>query len=438
MNTNNSHQFVKWFRDSSPYINAHRGKTFVMGVAGSAIGSKEFISLVHDIALLTSIGIKVVLVYGIRQQIDARLSSHGIEPRYKDGLRITDEQAMQHVKDAASHARVEIEALLSMGVANSPMEGLRIRVVGGNFIIARPYGIHDGVDFCNTGVVRRVDVDSLQSNLQNNDVVLLSPLGYSPTGEVFNMSFSEIAKQVAVNIKADKLVFLHDDLQLYGEGTEKIQEMTTAEAEQYCLDMAVTLPGQIKDCLQKAILACKQGVNRVHLLDLREDGALLQELFTLDGVGTLITEDSYEAIRQAHIDDVPGILELIQPLEEQGMLVKRSREHLEIEIDKFFLIERDGVSIGCCGLYQYEDYAELVCLAIARDYSDQGKATKLLNWIEKKAVQLGVEKLFVLTTHTAHWFQERGFEAVDIEQLPLEKQKLYNLKRNSKAFIKEI
>ncbi len=409
-----------------------------MGVAGSAIGSKEFISLVHDIALLTSIGIKVVLVYGIRQQIDARLSSHGIEPRYKDGLRITDEQAMQHVKDAASHARVEIEALLSMGVANSPMEGLRIRVVGGNFIIARPYGIHDGVDFCNTGVVRRVDVDSLQSNLQNNDVVLLSPLGYSPTGEVFNMSFSEIAKQVAVNIKADKLVFLHDDLQLYGEGTEKIQEMTTAEAEQYCLDMAVTLPGQIKDCLQKAILACKQGVNRVHLLDLREDGALLQELFTLDGVGTLITEDSYEAIRQAHIDDVPGILELIQPLEEQGMLVKRSREHLEIEIDKFFLIERDGVSIGCCGLYQYDNYAELVCLAIASDYSDQGKATKLLNWIEKKAVQLGVEKLFVLTTHTAHWFQERGFETVDIEQLPLEKQKLYNLKRNSKAFIKGI
>ncbi len=437
MNTNNSHQFVKWFRDSSPYINAHRGKTFVMGVAGSAIGSKEFISFVHDIALLTSIGIKVVLVYGIRQQIDERLASHNVETRYKDGLRITDEQVMQHVKDAASHARVEIEALLSMGVANSPMEGLRIRVVGGNFIIAKPYGIHDGVDFCNTGTVRRVDVDALQTNLQNNDVILLSPLGYSPTGEVFNMSYSEIAKQVAVNIKADKLLFLHDDLQIYGEGEQKIKDMTAVEAEQYCANVS-SIPEQIKDCLQKAILACKQGVKRVHLLDLREDGALLQELFTIDGIGTLITEESYEVIRQAHIDDVSGILELIKPLEEKGVLVKRPREHLEIEIERFFLLERDGVAIGCCGLYQYEDYAELVCLAIASDYNNQGKATKLLSWIEKKALRSEVKKLFVLTTQTAHWFQERGFIAADIQQLPMEKQKLYNFKRNSRVFIKDI
>ena len=408
-----------------------------MGVAGSAIGSKEFISFVHDIALLTSIGIKVVLVYGIRQQIDERLAKSGIEPKYKDNLRISDEQAMQHVKDAASHARVEIEALLSMGVSNSPMEGARIRVVGGNFIVARPYGIHDGVDFYNTGVVRRVDVDALQANLLNNDVVLLSPLGYSPTGEIFNMSYSEIAKQVAIDLNADKLLFLHDDLQLYADDEEKIQEMTALEAVEYCRN-AVAIPDQIRDCLQKAVMACRKGVKRVHLLDLRVDGALLQELFTIDGIGTLITEESYEVIRQAHIDDVPGILELIQPLEEQGVLVKRSREHIEIEIDKFFLIERDGITIGCCGLYQYDDYAELVCLATAHDYSDQGKATKLLSWVEKKAAELNIKKLFVLTTHTAHWFQERGFDAVDIEQLPLEKQKLYNFKRNSKAFIKSV
>ncbi|THB72843.1 MAG: amino-acid N-acetyltransferase [Gammaproteobacteria bacterium] len=436
MNTNNTHQFVKWFRDSSPYINAHRGKTFVMGVAGSAIGSDEFISFIHDIALLTSIGIRVVLVYGIRQQIDERMAKHGVQSQYKNGLRITDETAMQYVKDVASHARVDIEALLSMGVANSPMEGQRIRVVGGNFVIARPYGIHDGIDFCNTGVVRRVDVEALQAHLQYNDVVLLSPLGYSPTGEIFNMSYSEIAKQVAIELKADKLIFLHDDLQLYGDGTEKIKELTTRDAEEFCAK--ATAPEQIIDCLRKAIAACKAGVSRAHLLDLRIDGALLQELFTIDGVGTLITEGGYEVIRQAHIDDVPGILELIQPLEEQGVLVKRSREHLELEIESFFLVERDGVAIGCGGLYPYGDYAEVVCLAIARDYSDQGKASKLLAWIEKVAQQQGVKKLFVLTTHTAHWFQERGFATVDIEQLPMEKQKLYNFKRNSKAFIKDI
>ncbi len=437
MNTNNTHQFVKWFRDSSPYINAHRGKTFVMGVAGSAIGSKEFTSFVHDIALLTSIGIRIVLVYGIRQQIDQRLHKFEVKPRYKDGLRITDEQALQHVKDVASYARVEIEALLSMGVSNSPMEGLRIRVVGGNFITARPYGIHDGIDFLNTGVVRRVDSEAIESHLQNNDVVLLSPLGYSPTGEIFNMSYSEIAARVAVDIGADKLLFLHDDLQLYGDGTEKIRELTATEAENYCEKMT-SLPAEIKECLQKATSACKQGVKRSHLLDLRVDGALLQELFSIDGVGTLITEEGYENIRQAKIDDIPGMLELIQPLEEQGVLVKRSREHLELEIEHFFLIERDGVTIGCGGLYPYADYAEVACLAIANDYSDQGKASKLLAWIEKFAQQKNIKKLFVLTTHTAHWFQERGFETVDIEELPLEKQKLYNFKRNSKAFLKEI
>lgn len=409
----------------------------MLGVAGSAIGSKEFTSLVHDIALLTSIGIRIVLVYGIRQQIDQRLQKFDIEPQYKDGLRITDEQALQHVKDVSSCARVEIEALLSMGVSNSPMEGLRIRVVGGNFITARPYGIHDGVDFLNTGVVRRVDSEAIESHLQNNDVVLLSPLGYSPTGEIFNMSYGEIAARVAVDIGADKLIFLHDDLQLYGEGAKKIRELTATEAESYSAKMT-SLPAEIKSCLRKATAACKQGVKRSHLLDLRIDGALLQELFTIDGVGTLITEEGYENIRQAKIDDIPGMLELIQPLEEQGVLVKRSREHLELEIEHFFLIERDGVTIGCGGLYPYADYAEVACLAIASDYSDQGKASKLLAWIEKYAQQKQIKKLFVLTTHTAHWFQERGFVAVDIEQLPLEKQKLYNFKRNSRTFLKDL
>ena len=437
-NTSNLNQFIHWFRQSSPYIHAFRGRTFVLAFDGDAIADSDFANLIHDIALLNALGIRLVLVHGARPQIEKRLKEQGTKIDYVNGLRITDDKALACVKEAAGSVRVEIEALLSMGVANSPMAGASIRVASGNFVTAQPLGVRDGVDYGHTGTVRRIDTEAITQRLNDNAIVLLSPLGYSPTGEVFNLTANEVATATAISLKADKLLFLTETKGIHDTEQHLLREISIEQAQQL-LTHQQTAADELQ-YLEHAVKACQQGVKRTHLINRQIDGGLLQELFTRDGIGTLITAEHYEDTRQATIDDIGGILELIEPLENNGVLVRRSREQLELEIDNFTMVERDGAVIACAALYPLanEQTTELTCLAVHPDYRNTGRGDLLLSLLEKQSKQTGIKQIFVLTTHTAHWFQERRYETGQVEQLPVERQALYNYQRKSKVFIKTL
>jgi len=431
--------FIDWFRGSSPYIHAHRGKTFVIAFGGEAVADKRFSDLIHDIALLHALGIRLVLVHGARPQIEERLNLRQTRMQYINGLRVTDDAALQCVKEAVGSTRVEIEARLSMGLANSPMAGARIRVASGNFVTAQPIGVKEGVDYCHTGRVRRVDADAIRKVVEANAIALIPPLGYSPTGEVFNLSAADVASAIAIALGADKLIYLVEGKGLTDARGKLITNVTPQEVDTL-LKRRKSLPENLIQQLNNATEACRRGIKRSHLLSRQSDGVLLKELFTRDGAGTLLTAQPCEEIRTARIDDVGGILELLEPLEERGTLVRRSRELLETEIGQFTVVKLDGMIIGCAALYCYpnERMAELACVAVHPDYRRGGRGDALLEHMERRAREQKMEQLFVLTTEAAHWFLERGFSASPIESLPMKKRELYNYQRKSKVFIKTL
>ena len=429
--------FINWFRQAAPYIHAHRGKTFVLLFGGAAVADDRFAHIIHDVALLNSLGVRLVLVHGARPQIEQRLDQRGVKMRYVKDIRVTDDAALACVKEAVGAVRVEIEALLSMGVANSPMEGACLRVASGNYVTAKPVGVRDGVDFLHTGEVRRTDAEAIRNHLDSGSIVILPPLGYSPTGEVFNVSADEIAARTAAAIGADKLICLTETDGLLEHG-KLLRECTPEQAENLLKGAAMHVDDERQ--VKAAAQACRLGVPRCHLVSRRRDGAILQELYTRDGAGTMISESDWEILRPANIDDVGGILELIEPLEQSGVLVRRPREQLELEIDRFTLIEQDGAIIACAALYPYADsaVAELACLAVHPDYQGAGRGDRLLERLQSEAREKGLKQLFVLTTQAAQWFEERGFVAAGIDDLPLQKQAMYNWQRNSRVYIRPL
>ncbi len=434
-----SAEFVNWFRSVAPYVNAFRGKTFVVAFGGEVVADGKFVELTHDFNLLASLGIRLVLVHGARPQIEQRLAHDNIQGRYHTGIRLTDAETLQCVKEAVGRVRVEIEALLSVGLANSPMANADIRVAGGNFITAQPIGVINGVDLMHTGSVRKVDVAALKDRMEFGEVVLLSPLGYSPTGEVFNLTLEDVATTTAIELDADKLIFLMDTDGVQDKNGELLHEMTVAEANKVLAGKR-KLPDDVTLFLPCAVRACEAGVARTHLISRHTDGALLQELFSDEGIGTMVVESTLDTLRDATIEDVGGILQLLKPLEEEGILVRRSRELLEREIDRFVVLEHDHRIIGCAALYPFADEkaAELACLAVQPAYRRHGYGDVLLKHIAARAQTMKLHKLFVLTTRTAHWFIERGFKEVDVEQLPAQKKSLYNYQRRSKVFVRTL
>ena len=424
-----------WFRNTAPYINAHRGKRFVLMIGGEVTQAGALANLIHDIALLSSLGVQLVLVHGSRPQIAARLERAGIHTAFHKGLRICDGEAMSCVRDAAGALRVEIEALLSMGLPKSPMQGADLRICSGNFVTGRPIGVLDGVDHHLTGRVRSIDSDGIRQQLAAGSVVLLSPLGYSPTGEVFNLALEDIAVRTAVAIGAQKLIMFGAGAGILDEAGDLVRQCAVEEIA------GLAVPDSAhRELVDTAARACRQGVPRCHIISYHEDGALLRELFTHDGSGTLITRRPWEQSRRARIDDVGGILELIQPLEEDGILVKRSREILETEIERFRLLERDGRIIACAALYPCppDDCGEIACIVSHPDYRGESRGRRLLGELEQEARGLGLSRVFVLTTQTAHWFIEQGFVEASREALPRQRRDLYNLQRNSKVFFKDL
>lgn len=431
------HEYVNWLRHATPYINSHRDCTFVIMLPGEAIEDGNFGNIVHDLVLLHSLGVRLVLVHGSRPQIETRLNERGIRAHFHRTLRITDGPTLDCVIDAVGQLRIAIEARLSMDMASSPMQGSRLRVASGNFVTARPIGVVDGVDYHHTGEVRRIDRRGINRLLDERSIVLLSPLGYSPTGEIFNLACEDVATRAAIDLGADKLVLFGAEQGLLDEQGKLIREMRPQQVPAHLARLGASYQGELLDA---AAQACRGGVKRSHLVSYQENGSLLTELFTRDGGGTLVDQEQFEQLREATIEDVGGLIDLITPLEEQGILVRRSREVLEREIEQFSIVERDGLIIACAALYPIADSqtGELACLAVSGDYRHGGRGDELLERIEVRARALGLKTLIVLTTRTAHWFQERGFEPSSVERLPAARASLYNYQRNSKIFEKAL
>ena len=387
--------------------------------------------------LLHSLGVRLVLVHGSRPQIEARLQARGLPPRYHRDLRITDSPTLECVIDAVGSLRIAIEARLSMDMAASPMQGARLRVASGNFVTARPIGVLDGVDYHHTGEVRRVDRKGIGRLLDERSIVLLSPLGYSPTGEIFNLACEDVAMRAAIDLQADKLVLFGSEAGLLDEQGRLVRELRPQQVPGHLARLG---PNYQAELLDAAAQACRAGVKRSHLVSYAADGSLLTELFTRDGGGTLVDQEQFESLREASIEDVGGLIELITPLEDQGILVRRSREVLEREIEQFSIVERDGLIIACAALYPIADSqsGELACLAVNPEYRHGGRGDELLERIETRARGLGLKTLFVLTTRTAHWFRERGFVPSSVERLPAARASLYNYQRNSQVFEKAL
>jgi amino-acid N-acetyltransferase len=445
ISTYSPQDFVQWFRSATPYIHAFGGRTFVIAFGGEVIDEKQFAALSHDFNLLASLEVRLVLVHGARPQIEQRLKRYKLETKLVNGLRVTDDEAMEAVKEANGAVRVEIEAQLSMGLINSPMAGANISVASGNFVTAKPLGVREGVDLQHTGEVRKIDATSIQKRLDGGELVLLSPLGYSPTGEAFNLSLEDVAVSAAIALDADKLIFLMDSAGIFNLRGELLREMTAAKAKNLLSniqnnDLPLNVSEDVNYYLPAAVRACEHGVSRTHLISRHIDGAIIQELFTLSGIGTMVTELPLETMRQAVIDDVGAILQLIEPLENEGVLVRRGRERIEMEINHFYVMEHDNRVIGCAALYPFlsEKMAEFACLAIDPQYRANGRGDKLFNFCQNQAKELGFNQIFCLTTRTEHWFQERGFTEQSIEKLPQQKKQLYNFQRKSKVFVKPL
>lgn len=435
-------ELVEGFRHSVPYINTHRGKTFVIMLGGEAIEHENFSSIVNDIGLLHSLGIRLVVVYGARPQIDANLAAHHHEPLYHKNTRVTDAKTLELVKQAAGTLQLDITARLSMSLNNTPLQGAHINVVSGNFIIAQPLGVDDGVDYCHSGRIRRIDEEAIHRQLESGAIVLMGPVAVSVTGESFNLTSEEIATQLAIKLKAEKMIGFCSSQGVINDDGDIVSELFPNEAQarvEAQEEKGDYNSGTVR-FLRGAVKACRSGVRRCHLISYQEDGALLQELFSRDGIGTQIVMESAEQIRRATINDIGGILELIRPLEQQGILVRRSREQLEMEIDKFTIIQRDNTTIACAALYPFpeEKIGEMACVAVHPDYRSSSRGEVLLERIAAQAKQSGLSKLFVLTTRSIHWFQERGFTPVDIELLPESKKQLYNYQRKSKVLMADL
>jgi len=439
------HTFVPWFRSVAPYIHAYRGKTFVVAMAGEGIAAGKLTAFVQDLAILHAMGIKLVLVHGFRPQVSEQLKAKGHPERFSHGMRVTDAVALDCAQEAAGQLRFEIEAAFSQGLPNTPMANATVRVVSGNFLTARPVGIVDGIDFMHSGFVRRVDARAIRLAIDTGAVVLLSPFGFSPTGEAFNLAMEDVATSTAIALQADKLLFLTEVPGIREQQDDPDSgidtELALADAERMLAALPEpTRPTDVAFYLRHCVKACREGVERSHILPFAVDGALLQEVYTHDGIGTMVVDEKLESLREATSDDVGGILQLIEPFERDGTLVRRDRSEIERDIGNYTVIEHDGVIFGCAALYPYPEAgtAEMAALTVSPHVQGQGDGERILKRVEQRARGMGLASIFVLTTRTMHWFIKRGFQQVDPDWLPDARKRKYNWDRRSQVLVKTL
>mmetsp|Transcript_22926 Transcript_22926/g.45824 ORF Transcript_22926/g.45824 Transcript_22926/m.45824 type:complete len:1109 (-) Transcript_22926:128-3454(-) len=472
-----SGSFVKMFRGSASYIANHRGTLAVYHIPGELLAWEGFPGLMDDIALTLLLGMKIVLVAGCRHQIDIRLDGNeDDDEEHRTGgkvmmssIRVTDEETLRVVKEEAGFVRFEIERRLARslrlhGGLIKGSESLIGNVVSGNFYSAQPFGVLDGIDYCWTGFPRKVEIERIRQVHETNDIVLLTSLGVSPSGEIFNVNSEFLAASVAGALSASKIIYFNvHGTSFQNKYTKKpVQNLRVSDARNllahykmrihpkgFCLvdldedsphQEALRAPGAMETLIKVgySMVALEKGVKRAHILA-PENGALVQELYTRDGCGTLISRDIYEGIRRADVNDVSGIYDLIDPLVRQGTLVERPKSQLEKEILSYYVYTRDGLIVATGQLKRFEGgFAEIGCLVVSKDYRRGGRGDAMLGYLERLSLQCGAKKVFVLSTQTMEWFVERGFREVQVGSLPPSRQAMYNVKRKSKIYMKEI
>ncbi len=427
---------LRWWRASLPYIHRHRHGVFVLLLPDEVLRPPKLGPLAQDIALLSGLGARLLLVYDAAPRIAERL---GRKARWHNGRLLVPSESLDTALAATSVAGIHLTAQLSSGMPRSAMHGARLRVRHGNAVVGRPLGVMDGIDMQRAGAVRRINADDLREQLGEGCVLLLPPLGYSPSGEVFCLDAGELAAEAAAALRADKLIaFCGAPGALDGDGA-LISELTVADAERM-LDGAASGAAAEPRWLGALCDAVRRGAKVGHLVSYAEDDALLRELFTDAGAGTIVRQRLEERIRQAQPDDIAPLLGLIGPLERQGVLAPRPRAQIEAELDCFLVLERDGEIVGCAALYPWLDErsGEVAGVATHPDHRRAGYATRLLAELERRARQQRMDTVFALSATALHWFEERGFEQVGIDALPVGRQRLYNYQRNSKVFVKRL
>jgi len=385
------------------------------------------------------------VVHGFRPQVSEQLKAKGHPEHFSQGLRVTDAVALDCAQEAAGQLRFEIEAAFSQGLPNTPMANATLRVISGNFLTARPVGIVDGVDFIHTGVVRRVDAMAIRRGIDSGAVVLLSPFGFSPTGEAFNLTMEDVATSTAIALQADKLMFITEVPGVRENNEDASSEIDTelalADAERMLAALPPpTQPFEVAFYLRHCVKACREGVERSHILPFSIDGALLKEVYTHDGIGTMVVDEKLESLREATSDDVGGILQLIEPFERDGTLVRRERTEIERDIGNYTVIEHDGVIFGCAALYPYPEAstAEMAALTVSPQVQSQGDGERILKRVEQRARAIGLTSIFVLTTRAMHWFVKRGFQTAEADWLPEARKRKYNWDRRSQVLVKHL
>jgi len=465
--------FIDMFRGSANYIATHRNALAVFHIPGDLmdVNPAGFRDLMNDISLTWLLGMRIVIVAGCRYQINKRLSKEQTTEtsNSKDdenihtehmGMLATDNELLRIVKEEAGYVRFEVERQLARALKGGNGNGGEVsegNVVSGNFFSAQPFGVLDGVDYKYSGFVRRMETNKIHQVHQNRDIVLLTTLGFSPTGEVFNVNSEYLAAYAAGALGASKVIyFLEKNAGLRHKVHGSIIQHLRINDGRHLLDMngiQTETKGflRLEDCpydygAEQLLLikmgwgmnALKAGVKRVHLIS-PYNGALLQELYTRDGSGTMISGDLYDGIQPATVNDVNAIFEVISPLVEKGILVERTKAALERDIEQYHVYTRDDLLIACGQLKMFEDgYAEFGCLVVNPLYRAKGRGDAMLGYLERLCVQAGATNLFVLSTQTMEWFVERGFDEAGVECLPPSRQATYNHDRGSKIYTKKV
>jgi len=431
-------EVVAWLREVSPYFQNHRGKTFVVYLTTEVIHDEIPSSIISDLVILAHVGVRLIVVFDASEQIATRLAEKGIRQREVVGFTVSDQATIATVTEVVGTMRLEIESAFSLKSSGGPFAGAANKIASGNFVIAKPAGIINGVDLAFTGRVRSIDEAAIAARLDAGEIVLLAPVGYSPTGDIFNLRSQELAIAVAVKSSSSKLILLGTEEGIHAGNGDLIRQLTLHEAQELRANRG-TQPAE-SELLDIGIEACGAGIDRVHIVGRDVDGAILRELFTRDGVGSMISSAPFDRLRGATLDDVGGILELVRPLEAKGVLVFRSRQTIETEIARFIVIIREDTVVACGSFHPYPPQmaGEIACIAVHPDYRGGQFGDMLLRELQKRAKKAGIETVFVLTTQASQWFGERGFEVSSLDALPVERLQLYNYQRNSMVLVKNI
>lgn len=414
------------------YIPRFREKTFVVAIDGAIVTDDNFPNLLLDLAVLRSLSIRIVLVHGAAEQIRALGAERGLQPSNLDGTGITDAETLQLALTAANRLTHEI------------LEGLAandLRAVSTNAVIAHPLGIIGGVDHLFTGKVERVDVEFLQSLLTQGIVPVVPPLGFDGDGKTYRVNSDAIAAELAEQLKATKLIFVTGSEGIF-RGGKLLRQIAVADLKQLLAQSAADFSPDVVSKARFAASACDAGVPRVHVINGRVDEGLLAEVFSNEGVGTMVYANEYQQIRRALKKDIRSLLSLTKTSVANAELVKRTRSAIEKQIGDYYLFEIDRNPVACVALHVYPEQSkgELAFLFVNPSHENQGIGRKLVQFVESKARELGLAELVTLSTQAFTWFQSKaGFAEGGADDLPPSRRERYDTSgRNSKVLVKKL